>query len=76
MGVDLSPKAHSPAEVTRPCLSVLVAASCQKQAEAELTIVDHAGVAAWLDAQGGLDTQSLCKLNILRHTRQFKSEPH
>jgi hypothetical protein len=24
MGVDLSPKAHSPAEVTRPCLSVLV----------------------------------------------------
>jgi hypothetical protein len=33
-----------------------------------------AGVAAWLDAQGGLDTKSLCKLNVLRHTRQFKSE--
>ena len=34
-----------------------------------------AGVAAWLDAQGGLDTHSLRKLNALRHTRQFKSEP-
>src|SRR6266849_3035498 len=30
-------------------------------------------LAAWLDAPGGLDTQSLCKLNVLRHTRQFKS---
>jgi hypothetical protein len=34
-----------------------------------------AGVAAWLDAQGGLDTHSLRNLNVLRHTRQFKSEP-
>jgi hypothetical protein len=34
-----------------------------------------AGVAAWLDGQGGLDTQTLRKLNVLRHTRQFKSEP-
>jgi hypothetical protein len=33
------------------------------------------GVAAWLDAQGGLDTHSPRKLNVLRHTRQFKSEP-
>jgi hypothetical protein len=34
-----------------------------------------AGVAAWLTAQGGLDTHSLRKLNVLYHTRQFKSEP-
>jgi hypothetical protein len=34
-----------------------------------------AGVAAWLDAQGDLDTHSLRNLNVLRHTRQLKSEP-
>jgi hypothetical protein len=33
-----------------------------------------AGVAAWLDAQAGLDAHSLRNLNVLRHTRQFKSE--
>jgi hypothetical protein len=32
-----------------------------------------AGVAAWLDAQGGLDSNSLRKLNDLRHTLQHKS---
>jgi len=32
-----------------------------------------AGVAAWLDAQGGLDTQSLRELNALRHTRQLNT---
>jgi hypothetical protein len=34
-----------------------------------------AGVAAWLDAQGGLDTHSRRKLDALRHTLQIKSEP-
>jgi hypothetical protein len=32
-----------------------------------------AGVAARLDAQGGLDTHSLRQLNALRHTLQHKS---
>jgi hypothetical protein len=34
-----------------------------------------ARVAARLDAQGGLDTHSLCKLNTLRRTLQHKSGP-
>jgi hypothetical protein len=34
-----------------------------------------AGVVSWRGAQDGLDTHSLRKLNVLRHTRQFKSEP-
>jgi hypothetical protein len=34
-----------------------------------------AGVAAWLDSQGGLDTHSLRELNALRHTLQLKSGP-
>jgi hypothetical protein len=34
-----------------------------------------AGVAAWLDAQGGFDTHSLRKLNALRHTLQHESGP-